>query len=73
MREAILNDGHEIGHHGWIHEDPVDTKGPTQVEAFEKALEAHQRIVGAKPRGYRAPVYNVTQQVIDLLVARHSL
>ena len=66
--EAILKDGHEIGHHGWIHEDPVNTKGPVQVEAFEKALDAHQRIVGAMPRGYRAPVYNVTQQVIDLLV-----
>ena len=32
-------------------------------------MDAHQRICGATPRGYRAPVYNVTQQVIDLLVA----
>ena len=67
--EQILKDGHEIGHHGWIHEDPVTTNGPAQKEAFEKALDAHQRICGAKPRGYRAPVYNVTQQVIDLCIA----
>lgn len=66
--EAILKDGHEIGHHGWIHEDPVVTKGAEQREAFEKAMDAHQRVVGGKPRGYRAPVYNVTQQVIDLLI-----
>ncbi|MEM9059062.1 MAG: polysaccharide deacetylase family protein [Pseudomonadota bacterium] len=66
--EAILHGGHEIGHHGWIHEDPIVTKGAPQIEAFEKALDAHQRIVGAYPQGYRAPVYNVTQQVIDLLV-----
>lgn len=70
--EAILRDGHEIGHHGWIHEDPVNTRGPKQEEAFEKALDAHQRICGAKPRGYRAPVYNVTQQVIDLMI-HHGL
>ncbi len=66
--EAILEGGHEIGHHGWIHEDPIATKGDAQVAAFQKAMEAHQRIVGGKPEGYRAPVYNVTQQVIDLLI-----
>jgi len=66
--EAILNGGHEIGHHGWIHEDPITTKGAAQQAAFEKALDAHKRITGMAPRGYRAPVYNVTQQVIDLLV-----
>lgn len=66
--EAILEGGHEIGHHGWIHEDPIVTKGDAQVEAFQKAMEAHQRIVGGRPEGYRAPVYNVTQQVIDLLI-----
>jgi len=66
--EAILEEGHEIGHHGWIHEDPVATKGAAREEAFEKALETHKSMTGASPRGYRAPVYNVTQQVIDLLV-----
>ena len=67
--EMILQGGHEIGHHGWIHEDPIATKGDAQVVAFEKAMEAHKRIVGGAPAGYRAPVYNVTQQVIDLLIA----
>jgi len=66
--EMTLEGGHEIGHHGWIHEDPIATKGDAQAEAFHKAMEAHQRIVGGKPEGYRAPVYNVTQQVIDLLI-----
>lgn len=66
--EAILEGGHEIGHHGWIHEDPVATRGDAQVAAFEKAMEAHKRICGRLPVGYRAPVYNVTQQVIDLLI-----
>ncbi len=66
--EAILEGGHEIGHHGWIHEDPVATKGAAQAEAFAKAMDAHRRICGMAPRGYRAPVYNVTRQVLDLLV-----
>ncbi|MGB0927173.1 MAG: polysaccharide deacetylase family protein [Pikeienuella sp.] len=67
--EAILEGGHEIGHHGWIHEDPIETRGADQVEAFQKAMDAHKRIVGKAPEGYRAPVYNVTQEVIDLLIA----
>ena len=50
----------------------MTTRGPSQAEAFEKALDAHRRICGGLPRGYRAPVYNVTQQVIDLMI-RHGL
>lgn len=66
--DAILKGGHEIGHHGLIHEDPIETRGEAQRIAFEKALDIHKKRVGKAPRGYRAPVYNVTQQVIDLLV-----
>lgn len=65
--ELILKGGHEIGHHGWIHEDPVETNG-NQREWVEKALEVYKQQVGGKPRGYRAPVYNITQEVIDLLI-----
>ncbi len=66
--DSILKGGHEIGHHGWIHEDPITTKGDAQEVAFERAMDAHKRHCGAAPVGYRAPVYNVTQQVIDLLI-----
>lgn len=66
--EAILKDGHEIGHHGYIHEDPT-AHGPTEQRYwFERALESHKKITGKTPSGYRAPVYNINQQVIDLLV-----
>jgi peptidoglycan/xylan/chitin deacetylase (PgdA/CDA1 family) len=66
--EKILKDGHEIGHHGYLHEDPT-THGPTeQREWFERTLEAHKRVIGNTPNGYRAPVYNVNQAVIDLMI-----
>ncbi len=65
--ESILKDGHEIGHHGWIHEDPVATLGE-QRKPFEKALRSHENICGRRPKGYRAPVYNITPEVIDLLI-----
>lgn len=65
--DAILNDGHEIGHHGYLHEDPIATYG-NQREWFERTIEAHKRICGQVPRGYRAPVYNITDEVVDLML-----
>ncbi len=67
VAEAILKEGHEIGHHGYLHEDPIKTRGQ-QREWFERTLDVHQRICGKKPNGYRAPVYNITQEVVDLMV-----
>ena len=66
--ESILSDGHEIGHHGYLHEDPTEHSASEQRYWFEKALDSHKTIVGGKPKGYRAPVYNVNQNVIDLLI-----
>ncbi len=68
--EAILKGGHEIGHHGYLHEDPTEHSGPEQAYWFDRALDVHERMTGQTPRGYRAPVYNVNQGVIDLLIAR---
>jgi peptidoglycan/xylan/chitin deacetylase (PgdA/CDA1 family) len=65
--EMILKGGHEIGHHGYLHEDPIETKDDQRMW-FERALDVHMKVAGVKPRGYRAPVYNVNQTVIDLLV-----
>ncbi|MES0884390.1 polysaccharide deacetylase family protein [Roseibium sp. SCP14] len=66
--ETILEGGHEIGHHGHLHEDPTEHSASEQRYWFERALESHQRVTGQKPKGYRAPVYNVNQTVVDLLV-----
>lgn len=66
--EAILKGGHEIGHHGYLHEDPTEISSEAERNAFEKALAIHRRMTGRKPRGYRAPVYNATQATIDLLI-----
>jgi peptidoglycan-N-acetylglucosamine deacetylase len=66
--EAILKDGHEIGHHGYLHEDPTEQTDAEQAQWFNRAVEVHRRMTGRKPRGYRAPVYNVTPGVINLML-----
>lgn len=66
--EAILKGGHEIAHHGYIHENynalPVDR----QEELFARAVETIRRMTGQKPRGFRAPLYNFSSATADLLV-----
>ena len=51
----IRDAGHEIGHHGWVHENPAlfDIEG--ERRNFERALEALDEVAGVRPVGYRSP------------------
>ncbi len=71
--EAILEGGHEIGHHSYLHENPATHADAEQGYWFDRATEVHLRMTGNAPRGYRAPVYNVTQGVVDRLIAKGFL
>ena len=66
--DAMLEGGHEIGHHGYLHENPIEQTAAEQAYWFSRTMEAHVSATGQRPRGYRAPVYNVNQAVIDLLI-----
>lgn len=66
--EAVLADGHEIGHHSWMHEDPMQHSDAREAELFERALEVHVAMTGRKPRGYRAPVYSITPAMVQRLI-----
>ena len=54
MCEAILKDGHEIGHHGFHHLMP-QPGDPMLVEEVDRGLEVLKRRLGVVPTGYRAP------------------
>lgn len=64
---AILADGHEIGHHGYLHEWPDPTKPVEEREAFLKGLDALDRIAGVRPTGYRSPAGETTPTLFGLL------
>jgi len=59
--------GHEIGHHGYLHEG---LEGKTRAEE-EAILTGSSRILaditGTPPVGYRAPLYEITRETIGLL------
>lgn len=71
--EAILKGGHEIGHHGYLHEWIHPDHPDQEEEALDKGLEALQRTLGLKPLGYRSPAGETSGNMIRLLSARGFL
>lgn len=55
MCEAIVRDGHEVGHHGYLHKRPDPADFAEDKEEIDRALDALKRVLGVVPVGYRAP------------------
>src|SRR6202012_2322954 len=51
----IRDAGHEIGHHGWVHENPVLLTPEQERHVMERGLEALHKVAGVRPIGYRSP------------------
>ncbi len=68
--ETILEGGHELAHHGYIHENPVEQTREGEAYWLEKGIEIIARVSGKRPRGWRAPLYNFSANSVDLLTER---
>ncbi len=53
--EAIVRDGHEVGHHGYTHKRPDPPDFAVDKEEIDRGFEALKRVLGVVPVGYRAP------------------
>lgn len=66
--EAVLADGHEVGHHGYEHADP-STQTPAEERAsLERGLAVLEKFIGAPPPGYRSPSWDYSDATLPLLV-----
>ncbi len=64
----VAEAGHEIGMHGYSHENPV-AMAPDQEEAiFEKCIEVITKLAGKPPRGYVAPWWELGPKTGELLL-----
>lgn len=59
--------GHEIGHHGYIHEPPHLLELAEEREMIVRGLDALDRIVGVRPKGYRSPSWELSKNTYGLL------
>lgn len=66
--ETIVKGGHEIGHHGYIHESYNTMSGDDEKYWFNRAIESYQRELGIRPKGFRAPLNEFSKRTINNLI-----
>ena len=70
--KMMVDGGHEIGLHGYSHENPLSMT-PAQEEAIlVKCIDLIKEVSGKAPRGYVAPWWEVSQATIGLLL-KHGI
>jgi peptidoglycan-N-acetylglucosamine deacetylase len=67
LTKEIVDRGHELAWHGWMHEDPRDFDHAGQRRVIEHGLEALDHVVGVRPRGYVAPAWNMSEHTVELI------
>ncbi|MCC6790338.1 MAG: polysaccharide deacetylase [Thermomicrobiales bacterium] len=66
---AILEAGHEVGHHGYLHENPCRLPSREAERAvLERGFEAFEKVAGVRPTGYRSPAWDNSPHTIGLLL-----
>jgi peptidoglycan/xylan/chitin deacetylase (PgdA/CDA1 family) len=66
---AIAAAGHEIGHHGYLHENPLALETPERErDVLIKGFDALDRAARVRPTGYRSPAWDNSPYTIDLLL-----
>jgi peptidoglycan/xylan/chitin deacetylase (PgdA/CDA1 family) len=65
---AIAAAGHEIGHHGYLHENPVTLSPAEERRVMERGLAALDRAAGVRPVGYRSPAWDNSPHTVELLL-----
>ena len=58
---AVRDAGHEIGHHGYLHEGAHSAPDEaTEERRLLRGLEALDAVLGVRPVGYRAPMWELS-------------
>jgi peptidoglycan-N-acetylglucosamine deacetylase len=65
--------GHEIAHHGYLHEPLTGADEAAEIDYLERGLDALTEIAGIRPVGYRAPMWELNYRSPGLLHERGFL
>jgi peptidoglycan/xylan/chitin deacetylase (PgdA/CDA1 family) len=63
----IHDAGHEIAHHGWVHENPADFDEAGERANLDHGLKALKDVAGVTPRGYRSPAWDFSEHTVKIL------
>jgi peptidoglycan/xylan/chitin deacetylase (PgdA/CDA1 family) len=71
--ERVVAAGHEIAHHGYLHEPPALVEREQEEAILERGIECIERLTGSPPSGYRSPSWDLSPHTVDLLLAHGFL
>jgi peptidoglycan/xylan/chitin deacetylase (PgdA/CDA1 family) len=76
--DAIVAAGHEVGVHGYSHENPIAMSREQETEVLDKCIGLIEEVTGRRPTGYVAPWWEFSRVTNELLLERgikydHSL
>ncbi len=71
--EMVVRDGHEIGLHGYAHENPLSMSRAQETDVLDRSIELIEKLTGKRPVGYSAPWWELSPHTIDLLLSRGIL
>lgn len=70
---SIVAAGHEIAHHGYLHEQPTTLTLEQEIDVLDRGLAALADVAGVRPSGYRAPMWDLSWRTPALLAERDFL
>jgi peptidoglycan/xylan/chitin deacetylase (PgdA/CDA1 family) len=65
--DMIVEAGHEIGAHGYLHENPVAMTPTQEEDVLVKSIELIKGLTGEAPKGYVAPWWEMSAVTAALL------
>jgi peptidoglycan/xylan/chitin deacetylase (PgdA/CDA1 family) len=68
-----VDGGHEVAHHGYLHEPMQGIDATTEAAYLDRGLEALAKVAGVRPVGYRAPWWELNWHSAGLLADRGFL
>jgi peptidoglycan/xylan/chitin deacetylase (PgdA/CDA1 family) len=76
--KMVVDPGHEIGVHGYSHENPVAMSREQESAVLDRGIELVEKVSGRRPTGYVAPWWEFSRVTNELLTERgikydHSL
>jgi peptidoglycan-N-acetylglucosamine deacetylase len=66
--KAVADAGHEIGLHGYSHENPIAMTEQQERDVLERCLELMESTLGRRPTGYVAPWWEFSHITNELLL-----
>lgn len=69
----IVEEGHEVALHGYAHENVAVLERDVERDLLARSIERLTEVTGTRPRGFRAPSWDLSEHSVELMVEQDLL